>query len=174
MDDWLSSGLGVRRDALLAAQGAVSPDAETILGGISDGIIALDNEWRLVYANAAATRIWGRDLNMFMGKSIHDSLGIPEDNKFRLAYMASKHNGEPIAFSGYSEIFAAWVEVRGYPHVDGYIILFRTAAPDSPIARRTEEREREATRSINQRIFDPSLDLFLVVDRRGALLGLRP
>src|ERR1051325_5386643 len=148
MDDRLADRIGALRSPFAASSDAQAPDADTILGGISDGIVALDNEWRLVYANAAATRIWGRDLTMFMGKSLHDALAIPEDNKFRLAYMASKHNGEPIAFSGYSEIFAAWVDVRGYPHADGYIILFRTASPESPVARRTEEREREATRSI--------------------------
>jgi PAS domain S-box-containing protein len=175
MDDRLSKRMDAMRGAFAASSDAQPPDAETILGGISDGIVALDNEWRLVYANAAATRIWGRDLTMFMGKSIHDSLGIAEDNKFRLAYMASKHNGEPIAFSGYSEIFAAWVDVRGYPHADGYVVLFRPASPDRPIARRTEnERERETARSINQRIFDTSLDLILVVDRHGTFLRVSP
>ena len=89
--------------------------------------------------------------------------------------MASKHNGEPIAFAGYSEVFAAWVDVRGYPHPDGYIILFRAASPERPIAPRTEnEREREAARTINQRIFDTSLDLILVVDRRGTFLRVSP
>jgi PAS domain S-box-containing protein len=175
MDDRLADRIGVLRGAFLASHGIQPPDAETVLGGISDGIVALDNDWRLVYANAAATRIWGRDLTMFMGKSIHDSLGIPEDNKFRLAYMASKHNGEPIAFSGYSEIFAAWVDVRGYPHAEGYIILFRATSPERQIAPRTEsEREREAARSINQRIFDTSLDLILVVDRQGYFLRVSP
>ena len=115
MDDQLAHRMGALRGAFPRSQDGEAPDAETILGGISDGIVALDNEWRLVYANQAATRIWGRDLTMFMGKVIHDSLGIPEGNKFRLAYMASKHNGETIAFAGYSEIFAAWVDVRGYP-----------------------------------------------------------
>src|SRR3954469_13158868 len=175
MDDRLADRLTELPGQFSALSDPQAPDADTILGGISDGIVALDNEWRLVYANAAATRIWGRDLNMFMGKSIHDSLGIPEDNKFRLAYMASKHNGEPITFSGYSEIFAAWVDVRGYPHADGYIIVFRTASPESSVARRTEnEREREAARSINQRIFDTSLDLILVVDRQGHFLRVSP
>ena len=174
MSDRLADRAEALRSAFLASQGVQAPDAETILGGISDGIVALDNEWRLVFANAAAARIWGRDLTMFMGKPIHDALGIPEDNKFRLAYMASKHNGEPIAFSGYSEIFAAWVEVRGYPHPDGYIILFRPASPDSPIRRSENEREREATRSINQRIFETSLDLILVVDRQGYFLRVSP
>src|SRR3954463_4304596 len=175
MDDRLADRLTELPGQFSALSDPPPPDADTILGGISDGIVALDNEWRLVYANAAATRIWGRDLNLFMGKPIHDSLGIPEDNKFRLAYMASKHNGEPITFSGYSEIFAAWVDVRGYPHADGYIIVFRTPSPESSVARRTEnEREREATRSINQRIFDTSLDLILVVDQRGDFIRVSP
>src|SRR3954454_2864018 len=152
------------------AQADVSADA--ILASISDGIVALDNEWRLVYANPAAQRIWGRDLGPLIGKSLHDSLDIAPDNPFRLAYMISKNNGEPIAFTGYSEVFAAWVDVRGYPHRDGYTILFRAVTPDKPVSNRTaeSEREREATRSINQRIFDTSLDLILVVDQRGDFL----
>src|SRR3954454_13236009 len=155
------------------AQADVSADA--ILASISDGIVALDNEWRLVYANPAAQRIWGRDLGPLIGKSLHDSLDIAPDNPFRLAYMISKNNGEPIAFTGYSEVFAAWVDVRGYPHADGYIILFRPFSPDRPSAPRTEgERDREATRSINQRIFDTSLDLILVVDRQGYFLRVSP
>jgi PAS domain S-box-containing protein len=175
MDDRLADRMRAPRGAFPPLQDGEAPDSDTILGGISDGIVALDNDWRLVYANQAATRIWGRDLTMFMGKSIHDTLGIAEDNKFRLAYMASKHNGEPIAFSGYSEIFAAWVDVRGYPYPDGYIILFRAASPDRPIERRVEnERERETARSINQRIFDTSLDLILVVDRQGHFLRVSP
>jgi PAS domain S-box-containing protein len=174
----MNDRLAQRRDdatvaALFGSLGA--PSSDTILAGISDGIIALDSEWRLVYANPAATRIWGRDLTPLMGKSIHDSLGIAADNPFRLAYTASKLNNEPIAFTGYSEVFAAWVEVRGYPHADGYIIMFRPAAADRPIAGRTaNEREREVTRSINQRIFDTSLDLILVVDRRGIFLRVSP
>ena len=107
-----------------------------------------------------------------IGKVLHDVLDIAPDNPFRLAYMISKNNGEPIAFTGYSEVFAAWVDVRGYPHPDGYTILFRAASPDRPVAGRTveSERERDAARSINQRIFDTSLDLILVVNRRGSFL----
>jgi len=150
--------------------------ADTILASISDGIVSLDNDWRLVYANPAAQNIWGRDLKPLIGKVLHDVLDIAPDNPFRLAYMISKNNGEPIAFTGYSEVFAAWVDVRGYPHRDGYTILFRAVSPDRPSVGRTieSEREREATRSINQRIFDTSLDLILVVDQRGEFLRVSP
>src|SRR5207342_1335342 len=128
------------------------------------------------YANPAANRIWPRDLSPLFGKPLHDSLDIAPDNPFRLAYLASKQNGEPIAFTGYSEVFAAWVDIRGYPHPDGYTILFRTSSQQQPAAARIADngREREATRSINQRIFDTSLDLILVVDRRGNFLRVSP
>jgi PAS domain S-box-containing protein len=160
---------------VILAGAHAQPNAAAILASISDGIVALDNEWRLLYANPAAQRIWGRDLTPLIGKPLHDSLDIAPDNPFRLAYMISKNNGEPIAFTGYSEVFAAWVDVRGYPHAEGYTILFRTAVPERPGGRTLEtEREREATRSINQRIFDTSLDLILVVDRRGNFLRVSP
>ncbi|TMJ01877.1 MAG: PAS domain S-box protein [Alphaproteobacteria bacterium] len=167
----------LRDDVVIAFPTApLHVSADAILASISDGIVALDNDWRLVYANPAAQGIWGRDLRPLIGKSLHDVLDIAPDNPFRLAYMISKNNGEPIAFTGYSEIFAAWVDVRGYPHRDGYTILFRTASPDRPSVGRTveSEREREATRSINQRIFDTSLDLILVVDQRGEFLRVSP
>jgi PAS domain-containing protein len=35
----------------------VRPGAEDILAGISDGLITLDNEWRVVYVNPAALRM---------------------------------------------------------------------------------------------------------------------
>jgi len=169
-------GLTAAFRGVVEAAGHPHPDATAILASISDGIVALDNEWRLVYANAAAQRIWGRDLTPLIGKSLHDVLDIRPDNPFRLAYMISKNNGEPIAFTGYSEIFAAWVDVRGYPHPGGYTILFRAAAPDRPGVGRTleSERERETALSINQRIFDTSLDLILVVDRRGNFIRVSP
>src|SRR5689334_19967897 len=180
MDDRLTERRSADRrgDAVVAFPLALDPksaEAQTILAGISDGLVALDNDWRLIYANPAASRIWGRDLRMFMGKPIHDAIGVAQDNPFRVAYEASKQNGEPIAFSGYSEVFAAWVDVRGYPHPEGYVILFRAASPDRPIARRTDtEHERVTARSINQRIFDTSLDLILVVDRLGLFLRVSP
>src|SRR4051812_20636769 len=95
MDDRLADRLTELRGQFPASSDPQAPDADTILGGISDGIVALDNEWRLVYANAAATRIWGRDLNMFMGKSITTRSGFRRTTSFgsptwRRSIMASR------------------------------------------------------------------------------------
>jgi len=48
------------------------------------------------------------------------------------------------------------------------------ADPPDVAAALSAAREREATRVINQRIFDTSLDLILVVDRRGTLIRVSP
>ncbi len=152
------------------------PDAAGVLASISDGIIAVDNDWRIVYLNAAAERLWGRDAKAVIGRTIHEALDISADNPFRAVYTASKLNAEPVVFSGYSEMFGAWVDVRGYPHPGGYTILFRLATEERGRAGAVQESERERTtiRSINQRIFDTSLDLILVVGKRGEFLRVSP
>ena len=67
------------------------------------------------------------------------------------------------------------MDVRGYPHPGGYTILFRPRATNGGAgAILQRERERETIRSINQRIFDTSLDLILVVDGRGNFLRVSP
>jgi PAS domain S-box-containing protein len=150
--------------------------AESVLAGISDGILSVDNDWRIIYVNPAAARMWGRGIEAAIGKPIHDALDISPDNPFRAVYSASKLNNEPVSFTGYSEVFGAWVDIRGYPHPDGYTILFRPETDERRSAGMVlqRERDREAIRSINQRIFDTSLDLILVVDGHGNFLRVSP
>ena len=151
------------------------PSAAAILASISDAVIVLDNDWRLVYSNAAAEKVWGRDADSLLGQTLHESLQLAPDNPFMTSYMVSKESGEPVAYVGYSEVFGAWVDARGYPHPDGYTILFSAGSKQRPVLRMAEKaRERETTRSINQRIFDTSLDLILVVGRRGEFLRVSP
>jgi PAS domain S-box-containing protein len=147
---------------------------DAILASISDGIIALDNAWRLLYVNEAVKRIWRRDIDALIGKPIDEVLDISPDNPFRAVYTASKLSGEPVAFTGFSEVFGAWVNVRGYPHPGGYTILFRSENDERGGGVLERERERDTIRSINQRIFDTSLDLILVVDGHGNFLRVSP
>ena len=147
-----------------------------VLASISDGIIAVDNDWRIIYLNPAGERLWGRAASTVIGQPIYEALDISSDNPFRLVYATSKSNNEPVAFSGYSEVLGGWAEVRGYPHPGGYTILFRPANEDRGRTGIIQESERERTtiRSINQRIFDTSLDLILVVSKRGDFVRVSP
>lgn len=145
---------------------------DEILASISDGLIALDNEWRFTYVNAAAERLSGYRAQDVIGRRIF----VDPNNPFQANYLASKASGEPTAFAAYSDMFRAWIEVRGYPHPGGYTIFFRDVSAERAAHRSMLEREGrlESAAPINQRLFETSLDLILVVDRKGNLIRVSP
>jgi PAS domain S-box-containing protein len=147
---------------------------EDILASISDGLVAVDNEWRFTYINAAAERMWNRKAADVIGKPFF--FDAARNNPFELNYLASKKSGDPVAFSAYSDRFHAWLEVRGYPHPRGYTAFFRDVSQERAGHRAIlrNEGKLESATSVNQRIFETSLDLILVVDRKGRFIRVSP
>ncbi|MBI3709813.1 MAG: PAS domain S-box protein [Proteobacteria bacterium] len=149
---------------------------DDVLASIADGFVAVDNEWRITFVNAAAERMWNRNAGELAGKAIFSSLNCDPNDPFQAGCVASKKDGEPVAFTAYSEISTGWLEARGYPHPGGYTIFFRDVSAERNSHRATLDKLRklEAARSINQRIFETSLDLILVVSRRGDFIRVSP
>jgi len=149
---------------------------ESILGSVSDGFAAFDDQWRFTHMNAAAERIWnmaGKDL---IGRSVFDVMKIDDANPFHAAYIDSKKSGAPTAFTAYSQILGKWIEVHGFPHAGGYAQFFRDVG-DERRAHRTlvkNQRKLDAAREMNQRIFESSLDLFCITDRNGNIVQVNP
>ena len=158
---------------MLADLGANVPD---ILASISDGLVAFDDAWRFTYINAAAERMTKRKADDVIGRTIVETLGPDSNNPFLAIYRASKASGEPVAFTAHSDVFARWLEIRGYPHAAGYTVFFRDVSDERAVHRAAlkSEGKLEAAGTINQRIFETSLDLILVVDRRGNLIRVSP
>jgi PAS domain S-box-containing protein len=147
-----------------------------LLDRISDGVVAFDNEWRLTYMNGAAQRMAGRPAEELLGRTPFDTLKVDASNPFHAAYTASKASGEPVAFTAYSDIFSAWLEVRGYPSPGGYTVLFRDVSEARRAHLTTLEGRHnlEVARAISQRVFETSQDLILVTDREGNLVRVSP
>ena len=149
---------------------------DDVLATISDGIVAADNAWRITYSNRAAEHMWRRKAGELIGERILDVLSIDSANPFQLCCLASKESGDPVAFAAYSEVLALWLEVRGYPHHGGYTIVCRDVSEERSAQRAALEAESnlDTARAINQRIFETSLDLILVVDRQGVFIRVSP
>jgi PAS domain S-box-containing protein len=168
-------GHGSTADPSVAAD--LGADAkEMLLASISDGLVAFDNDWRFTYVNAAAERLWKRKAEELVGRTIFDALKVDPDNPFYAAYVASKATGDPAFFVAYSTTFSAWHEVRGYPHIRGYTIFIRDVTEERTgyLATVEQQRSLDVARAINQRIFETSQDLILVVDRQGRFLRVSP
>jgi len=161
-------------------------EVEAILASIPDGFAAVDNDWRFTHVNRAAERIWRRKADDLIGRAIADAFKVDSGNVFYASYRASKAAGAPIALTAFSDMLGIWLEARGYPHAGGYTIFLRDVTDERRTHRALMESEHKlaAAQRINQRIFETTLDLILVVDRKGdiilvspsslALLGYRP
>ena len=151
-------------------------DVDVILSGISDGFVTFDNDWRFTHVNAAAERLWGMSADRVIGRTVFEALGVGPGNPFHACYSESKRDGEPVAFTAHSGLRDAWLEVRGYPHAAGYSIFFRdvTEERNAHLALVETQRRLAAAYRINRRIFETTLDLILVVDRRGNIIAVSP
>jgi PAS domain S-box-containing protein len=149
---------------------------EEILAHISDGLIGLDGDWRLTYVNPAAERMWRCTRDAVAGAPFFGALVADAGDPLRVACLDSKARGDPVALAVYAERCATWLIVRGYPHPSGYTLLMRDVGDERQayLATIAAARAREAAREINQRLFETSLDLILVVDRRGNFIRVSP
>ena len=149
---------------------------QSILESISDGFVALDNEWRFTFINPAAERIWSLRAADLLGKTLLDSLNVDRTNAFHVNYLESKRTGDPAAFTAYSDIFGKWIEVRGYPHPGGFTIFFDDVSEVRRAHRELLQSNQrfEAAREMNERLFETSLDLICITDSVGNFVEVNP
>lgn len=127
---------------------------------LKDGLIFLDPDWRIIYANAAArsiSRIKPEDLN---GPSHWDlypaTIGTPQE----LIYRRSMSERISLEHEFYYPPFDIWVELRTYPVPQGIAVHYR----DITRLRRAEQQRDETTRQLAQ-LLDATTDAFVYLDR---------
>ena len=117
--------------------------AADILERVADAFIALDREWRIVYANREACRINQKSSAEFVGK-IHweewpAAVGTELERQFRHAMDAQVdvHFEHRYTTGPYD----VWLEIEAYPSEDGLNLFYRDIT-----ARKTRRRRTEAER----------------------------
>jgi PAS domain S-box-containing protein len=171
----VQEGIGARPSAM--TDPTLKPEGSAdVLADIQDGCFALDDQWRFTYLNAVAERVMGRKAAALIGKTNFEPAEIDLANPFYRVYFESKQSGEPVTFTAYSEIYRAWLEVRGYPRAGGYTVLFRDVTTEraAHLSALERARQRGAEEGINRRLFETSIDLILVVDRKGNFIRVSP
>jgi PAS domain S-box-containing protein len=109
----------LRRQAQLAQE-----RTESILASINDGFLALDQDWRFTYVNAAAERMFKQTSDRLIGKNLWEvfpeSHGSPSEANYRRA-MTDRVS---VSFENYSELGRRWLDVRVYPARDGGLSVY--------------------------------------------------
>ncbi|GAA1688574.1 hypothetical protein GCM10009792_05500 [Microcella alkalica] len=99
------------------------------LNSLSDGLIFLDDEWRLLYANDRAEELVGRTFSEIEGHSLWESFPELADTELEVAYQRTAR--EQIRTTVRTpDAFGRWFDVTAYPTATGIALYIRDVTED--------------------------------------------
>ncbi|MGI4788196.1 MAG: PAS domain S-box protein [Janthinobacterium lividum] len=114
-------------DSLQSAAVQMHLRAADILENITDAFVALDRDWRIVYANPEACRINQKPLEEFVGKIHWDewpgAVGTELERHYR--YVMETREAAHFEHRYVSGPYDVWLENDAYPSEDGINIFYR-------------------------------------------------
>ena len=111
-----------------------------VLDRVSDAIVALDRDWRLVYINQAAEKHFGVPRDQMLGKICWDLFPETAESAIGERYKQALAGMTPVEFEAISPVTKRVVSQRLYPSGSGLTIYFRDVSAE----RRTAERAERA------------------------------
>lgn len=134
-------------------------EAVTILESISDAFFSIDPEWRFIYVNGAAERIFGRSRTELMGRPLAAVFPTePEEGEDTLlrAFRGALDHGAKAEFE--ETFFGRWFEVHAYPSEAGLSVYFRDVTEQRQARDRLQASE-ERFRLLVEGVHDHALFL---------------
>ena len=100
-----------------------------ILDRISDGVIALDNDWKIEYINDNAARRLHKSKDEVIGKKFFEVFPETEKTSFAEKYKYAMENQETVSLEDYYPPRDAWYHSSAYPSETGLSIYFKDITP---------------------------------------------
>lgn len=137
---------GIGRD--VTAEKRAQREREAIFNRMSDGVFAVDTDWRITHANEFGAEIltaaMGQDRTADEIEGLYLWEEIPEavDTVFYEKYHEALETGDPITFEEYYEPLDIWLDVRTYPSETGLSVYFYDVTERYRQRETAEQRER--------------------------------
>jgi PAS domain S-box-containing protein len=132
----------------------------SLLENISDGIIAIDKDWTIVYANKTAAKLLKRKPGQLMEKNVWEEFPGSVGNAFYKAYHKAMKTQKRITVEDHSHAVGKWTRSIIYPSPKGLIVYFHDV---------TAQRKAEQKASKNEENFrafiDRITDGFIALDK---------
>ena len=137
----------------------------SILESISDGFFVMDADWRFVYVNAEATRIWRIPSENLIGRTCWEVSPSSVGTVFEEQYRRAMQDRVPVVFEAVSTITGRWVEVRAHPSDGGLSVYFHDI---------TARREQDAERTRLASAVEAAAEGVMITDRNGIIQYVNP
>jgi PAS domain S-box-containing protein len=112
-----------RWEAMRQAE-AARANLERVLERVSDGVVALDRQWRYTYVNRCGGELLGREAASLVGKHIWSEFPEGRGQELQRAYEKAMDEQKTVQVRGYYPPWHRWFENRIYPSPDGISIFF--------------------------------------------------
>ena len=89
---------------------------------ISDGVFALDDEWRFTYLNEAVERLFDVEADAVIGRTVWDGLPSVTDAAFKSRCLRARERGEPVEIERAMASAGGQVRLRIYPGEGGVTV----------------------------------------------------
>ncbi|HEX7936550.1 MAG TPA: diguanylate cyclase, partial [Paraburkholderia sp.] len=124
-----------------------------ILDHITDGIMALDREWKFRNINRTAARLFKRRSTDLLGREIWAEYPDLIGSSYEAAYRQAAETGMPSTATDFYAPLGTWFEVRAFPSDDGIVVLVRDVTEARAISERLSRQAThdELTGLINRR-----------------------
>ncbi len=109
------------QDELLASRDL----QEKILNSMPDGMIFLDNDWTITYANNNTDKILGFSKSEMLGWNMWERFPGSIGTSFYQHYLNAQETKAPFHVTDYYEPLKIWLEVNCVPSNDGFLVYFR-------------------------------------------------
>ncbi|MCQ9375088.1 PAS domain S-box protein [Methyloversatilis sp. XJ19-13] len=134
------------------------------LESMTDGVFALDEDWRFTYMNREAGRLLARDTNAVVGKRLWDEFPGSETSEIGDAYRRAIAHNVTVEFDSFFAPMGIWFEVHAYPSDDGLTVYFRDITQ-----RKQLEQEREHEREFLDALLESLSEGIVACDEHGTL-----
>ena len=142
------------------AAGPGKDDFEPLLETLPDGVIFLDRDWRITYANETARRISRIEPHFLNGASHWEIYPATAGTRQEAIYRRSMEERISLELEFYYPPFDIWISLRTLPIPTGIAVLYR----DITRFQRAEALRYESERQLQQ-VFDSTTDGICVLDR---------
>ncbi|MFN3865968.1 MAG: PAS domain-containing protein [Demequina sp.] len=140
---WWGSSIDVHRTRVLEQRAhQLAHDREVILDSISDGVLAIDEDWRILYLNDHAQTMLGRNEQSLVGRKLFAEYPNLENTPTHEAYRAAMATGEAQFLSAHNEQEQKWFDIKVTPSALGLTVFFRDTTQARILAEQLEQAQR--------------------------------